>query len=182
MVKKEVIKAIADNNTKVSTLCEYLGTLRTEYTRTYQSAEAQGTHNFGEMYDLYVQIAELNNKLSSLVSNYVLNDETTANKNFECAHTLVVDIDKKNNHKGAFVAYFDLRISSPKGLQMEGLFFYSTSELSGYITKVYNDYLLTLDDVRKARTKREKLADRKARLLAQLEALEAEENAAEETK
>ena len=43
------------------------------------------------------------------------------------------------------------------------------------MTKLYNDYLATLENVRKERAKRESLADRRARLLAELAALEEEE-------
>ena len=123
MVKKSFIQSIADKNAKVNTLCEYLGTLRTECIRTYQSVDAANTHNFSEMHEIYTQISELSDKLNRLLSDYVLSDSTTRN-----------------------------------------------------VTRMYNEYLSTLDSVRKERGKREKLADRKARLLAELAALEEEES------
>lgn len=172
MVKKSFIQSIADKNAKVNTLCEYLGTLRTECIRTYQSVDAVNTHNFGEMHEIYTQISELNDKLNRLLSDYVLSDNTTCNQNYECARSLVLDVDKKGNHKGAFVEFMNGALEANSKYYL----FYSSSELSSYVTRMYNEYLSTLDSVRKERGKREKLADRKARLLAELAALEEEEN------
>lgn len=172
MVKKSFIQSIADKNAKVNTLCEYLGTLRTECIRTYQSVGAVNTHNFGAMHEIYTQISELSDKLNRLLSDYVLSDSTTRNKNYECARSLVLDVDKKGNHKGAFVEFINGALEANSKYYL----FYSNSELSGYVTRMYNEYLNTLDSVRKERGKREKLADRKARLLAELAALEEEEN------
>ena len=172
MVKKSFIQSIADKNAKVNTLCEYLGTLRTECTRTYQSVDAANTHNFGEMHEIYTQISELSDKLNRLLSDYVLSDSTTRNQNYECARSLVLDVDKKGNHKGAFVEFMNGALEANSKYYL----FYSSSELSGYVTRMYNESLSTLDSVRKERGKREKLADRKARLLAELAALEGEES------
>ena len=168
MIKKAFIQSIADENAKVVALCEYLGTLRTECIREYQKEDF--TEKYREMHSLYLEISELSENLDTLIKKNVLSDETTKNQNYESIRNLVVSVDKKNNHKNAFVAYFDKK---PK----ESLpFIYSVSECSGYVTKIYNEYLATLESVRKERGKREKLADRKARLLAELAALEQEEN------
>lgn len=170
MIKKSFIQSIADENAKVNTLCEYLGTLRTECMRTYQSAEAKGTHNFGKMHEIYTLISDLNKKLDGLVSSYILSNETTCNQNYESIRNLVLSVDNNGKHKGAFIAYFDR-------IEKDSLpFVYSVSECCGVVTKLYNSYLTSLDSVRNERGKREKLADRKARLLAELAALESEEN------
>ena len=170
MVKKSFIQSIADKSAKVNALCEYLGTLRTECVREYQKDDCQAT--FGDMHDLWVQLSELSGKLECKVQSYILSDSTTINQNYESVRNLVLAVDNNGKHKGAFIAYFDANVTDKGTLPL----FYSVSECSGYVTKLYNNYLATLEDVRKARTKRESLADRKARLLAELAAIEEEEN------
>ena len=168
MVKKSFIQSIADKNAKVNALCEYLGTLRTECIREYQKDDFDSKH--AEMHEIYLQISELSEKLDTLIKENVLSDTTTKNQNYESIRNLVMSVDKKGNHKNAFVLFFDTK-------PVESLpFIYSVSECSSYVTKIYNEYLSTLDNVRKERGKRERLADRKARLLAQLAELEKEEN------
>lgn len=169
MVKKSFVQSIADKSAKVNALCEYLGTLRTECVREYQKEDCAAT--FDKMHSLWVQISELSTKLESELQKYVLSDSTTINQNFESVRNLVLAVDNHGKHKGAFVAYFDAHATDKNELPL----FYSVSECSGYATKLYNNYLATLEDVRKTRTKRERLADRKARLLAQLAELEEEE-------
>ena len=170
MVKKSFIQSIADKSAKVNALCEYLGTLRTECVREYQKDDCSAT--FGDMHDLWVQLSELSGKLECKVQSYILSDSTTVNQNYESVGNLVLAVDNNGKHKGAFIAYFDEHATGKNGLPL----FYSVSECSGYVTKLYNNYLATLEDVRKARTKRESLADKKARLLAELAAIEEEEN------
>ena len=170
MVKKSFIQSIADKSAKVNALCEYLGTLRTECVREYQKEKRAAT--FDEMHDLWVQISELSGKLECKVQSYVLSDSTTINQNYESVRNLVLAVDNNGKHKGAFIAYFDSQVTDKKELPL----FYSVSECSGYVTKLYNNYLATLEEVRKTRTKRESLADRKARLLAEVAAIEEEEN------
>ena len=170
MVKKSFIQSIADKSAKVNALCEYLGTLRTECVREYQKEECAAT--FGKMHALWLQISELSAKLESDVQKFVLSDSTTINQNFESVRNLVLAVDNNGKHKGAFISYFDTQVTDKNELPL----FYSVSECSGYVTKLYNNYLATLESVRKERGKREKLADRKARLLAELAALEEEEN------
>ena len=170
MVKKSFIQSIADKSAKVNALCEYLGTLRTECVRKYQKEDCPAT--FGDMHDLWVQLSELSGKLECKVQSYILSDSTTINQNYESVRNLVLAVDNSGKHKGAFIAFFDSNVTDKKELPL----FYSVSECSGYVTKLYNNYLATLEDVRKARTKRESLADRKARLLAELAAIEEEEN------
>lgn len=169
MIKKSFIQSIADKSAKVSALCEYLGTLRTECVREYQKDEFTAT--FDKMHSLWVQISELSAKLESETQKYVLSDNTTLNQNYESVRNLVFAVDNNGKHKGAFIAYFDAHATDKNELPL----FYSVSECSGYVTKLYNNYLATLEDVRKTRTKRERLADKKARLLAQLAELEEEE-------
>ena len=170
MVKKSFIQSIADKSAKVNALCEYLGTLRTECVREYQKDDCPAT--FGEMHEMWVQLSELSGKLENELQKYVLSDSATTNKNFESVRNLVLAVDNNGKHKGAFISFFDSHVTDKKELPL----FYSVSECSGYVTKLYNNYLATLEDVRKARTKRESLADRKARLLAELAAIEEEEN------
>ena len=169
MVKKSFIQSIADKSAKVNALCEYLGTLRTECVREYQKDDCSAT--FGDMHDLWVQLSELSGKLECKVQKYILSDSTTINQNFESVRNLILAVDNNGKHKGAFISFFDSNVTDKKELPL----FYSVSECSGYVTKLYNNYLATLEDVRKARTKRESLADRKARLLAELAAIEEEE-------
>lgn len=169
MVKKGFIQSIADKSAKVNALCEYLGTLRTECVREYQKEERAAT--FEKMHSLWLQISELSEKLESDVQKYVLSDSTTINQNFESVRNLVLAVDNNGKHKGAFIAFFDTQVTDNKELPL----FYSVSECSGFVTKLYNNYLATLESVRKERGKREKLADRKARLLAEIAALEEEE-------
>lgn len=170
MVKKSFIQSIADKNAKVNALCEYLGTLRTECVREYQKEDCAAT--FDKMHEMWEQISELSTKLESETQKHVLSDSTTINQNFESVRNLVLSVDNNGRHKGAFVAYFDAHATDKNELPL----FYSVSECSGYVTKLYNNYLATLEDVRKTRTKRERLADRKARLLAEIAAIEEEEN------
>lgn len=170
MVKKGFIQSIADKNAKVNALCEYLGTLRTECVREYQKEECAAT--FEKMRSLWLQISELSAKLESDVQKYVLSDSTTINQNFESVRNLVLAVDNNGKHKNAFVAYFDNHIDDNKNKLP---LFYSVSECSGFVTKLYNNYLATLESVRKERGKRERLADRKARLLAAIAAIEEEE-------
>lgn len=170
MVKKSFIQSIADKSAKVNALCEYLGTLRTECIREYQKEDCAAT--YGKMHDMWVQLSDLSGKLENELQKYVLSDGTTINQNFESVRNLVLAVDNNGKHKGAFIAYFDTHTTDKNELPL----FYSVSECSGYVTKVYNNYLATLEDVRKARTKRERLADKKARLLAELAAIEEEEN------
>ena len=170
MVKKSFIQSIADKSAKVNALCEYLGTLRTECVREYQKDDCPAT--FGEMHEMWVQLSEISAKLENELQKYVLSDDATINKNFESDRNLILAVDNNGKHKGAFIAFFDSNVTDKKELPL----FYSVSECSGYVTKLYNNYLATLEDVRKARTKRESLADRKARLLAELAAIEEEEN------
>lgn len=169
MVKKSFIQSIADKSAKVNALCEYLGTLRIECMREYQKGDAD---KFKGMHSLWLQISELSAKLESDVQKYVLSDSTTINQNYESARNLVLAVDNNGKHKNAFVAYFDEHIDDKKNKLP---LFYSVSECSGYVTKLYNDYLATLESVREERAKRERLADRKARLLAEIAALEEEE-------
>mgnify|MGYP007027806277 CR=1 FL=1 len=169
MVKKSFIQSIADKSAKVNALCEYLGTLRTECMREYQKEDCAATYN--KMHDMWQQISVLSAKLENELQKYVLSDNTTLNQNFESVRNLVLAVDNNGKHKGAFIAYFDAHATDKNELPL----FYSVSECSGYVTKLYNNYLATLEDVRKTRTKRERLADRKARLLAQLAELEEEE-------
>ena len=167
MIKKSFIQSIADKNAKVNALCEYLGTLRTEWIRNYQIGEC--TKEYSEMHEIYMQVSELNAKLDTLIKENVLSDETTKNQNYESIRNLVVSVDNKGGHKGAFVSFFDNKPISCLP------FVYSVSECCGYVTKLYNEYLSTLESVRKERCKRERLADKKARLLAELAALEESE-------
>lgn len=169
MVKKSFIQSIADENARVTALCEYLGTLRIECIREYQKEVVSS--EFSKMHSLWLQISELSNKLENEVQKYVLSDNTAINQNYESVRRLVLDIDNKGKHKNAFIAYFDTQVTEKKDIPL----FYSVSECSGYVTKLYNNYLSTLDSVRKERGKRERLADKKARLLAELAALEEEE-------
>lgn len=169
MVKKSFVQSIADKSAKVNALCEYLGTLRTECVREYQKEKHSAT--FDEMHEMWVQLSELSGKLERKVQKYLLSDSATINKNFESVRNLILAVDNNGKHKGAFIAYFDSHITDKNDLPL----FYSVSECSGYVTKLYNDYLATLENVRKTRTKRERLADRRARLLAELAALEEEE-------
>lgn len=170
MVKKSFIQSIADKNAKVNALCEYLGTLRTECVRGYQKEECAAT--FDKMHEMWEQISELSVKLESETQKHVLSDSTTINQNFESVRNLVLAVDNNGKHKGAFIAYFDAHVTDKNELPL----FYSVSECSGYVTKLYNNYLSTLESVRKERGKRERLADRKARLLAEIAAIEEEEN------
>ena len=170
MVKKSFIQSIADKSAKVNALCEYLGTLRTECVREYQKDDCPET--FCKMHEMWVQLSEISGKLENELQKYILSDSTTINQNYESVRNLVLAVDNNGKHKGAFIAFFDSHVTDKKELPL----FYSVSECSGYVTKLYNDYLATLEDVRKARTKRESLADRKARLLAELAAIEEEEN------
>lgn len=171
MIKKSFIQSIADKNAKVNALCEYLGTLRTECIRNYQNEEY--TQQYAEMHEIYMQISELNEKLNTLIKENVLSDETTKNQNYESVRNLVVSVDNNGKHKGAFVSFFETK-------RIELIpFVYSVSECSGYVTKLYNEYLSTLESVRKERGKRERLADKKARLLAELAALEESEKESE---
>lgn len=168
MVKKSFIQSIADENAKVNALCEYLGTLRTECIRNYQNEEC--AQQYSKMHEIYMQVSELNEELNTLIKENVLSDETTKNQNYESVRNLVISVDNKGKHKGAFVSFFETK-------RIEWIpFVYSVSECCGYVTKLYNEYLSTLESVRKERGKRERLADRKARLLAQLAELEKEEN------
>lgn len=167
MIKKSFIQSIADKNAKVIALCEYLGTLRTECIREYQREDYDSKH--AEMHEIYLQVSELNEKLDTLIKENVLSDETTKNQNYESIRNLVTSVDNNGKHKGAFVSFFDKRPIPCLP------FVYSVSECCGYVTKLYNNYLETLDSVRKERTKRERLADKKARLLAELAALEESE-------
>ena len=167
MIKKSFIQSIADKNAKVIALCEYLGTLRTECIREYQREDFDSKHS--EMHEIYLQVSELNEKLDALIKENVLSDGTTKNQNYESIRNLVVSVDNKGNHKGAFVSFFDNKPISCLP------FVYSVSECCGYVTKLYNEYLSTLESVRKERCKRERLADKKARLLAELAALEESE-------
>ena len=169
MVKKSFVQSIADKSAKVNALCEYLGTLRTECVREYQKEKRES--KFDKMHSLWVQLSELSGKLENEIQKYVLSDNTTINQNFESVRNLVLAVDNNGKHKGAFIAYFDTHTTDKKGLPL----FYSVSECSGYVTKLYNNYLSTLEEVRKTRTKRERLADRRARLLAELAALKEEE-------
>ena len=169
MVKKSFIQSIADKSAKVNALCEYLGTLRTECVRDYQKDDCSAT--FGEMHEMWVQLSELSGKLENELQKYILSDSTTINQNYESVRNLVLAVDNNGKHKGAFIAYFDAHITDKGTLPL----FYSVSECSGYVTKLYNDYISTLESVRKERAKRESLADRRARLLAELAALEEEE-------
>lgn len=170
MVKKSFIQSIADKSAKVNALCEYLGTLRTECVREYQKEDCTAT--FSKMHEMWVQLSELSAKLEDELQKYVLSDNTTINQNFESVRNLILAVDNNGKHKGAFIAYFDEHATDKNDLPL----FYSVSECSGYVTKLYNDYLATLENVRKIRTKRERLADKKARLLAELAALEEEES------
>lgn len=170
MVKKLFIQSIADKSAKVNALCEYLGTLRTECVREYQKEECTPTLN--KMHDMWVQLSVLSTKLENELQKYVLSDNTTINQNFESVRNLVLAVDNNGKHKGAFIAYFDAHATDKNELPL----FYSVSECSRYVTKLYNNYLLTLESVRKERGKRERLADRKARLLAEIAAIEEEEN------
>ena len=169
MVKKSFIQSIADKSAKVNALCEYLGTLRTECVREYQKEKHAAT--FGKMHEMWIQLSEISANLENELQKYVLSDSSTTNKNFESVRNLVLAVDNNGKHKGAFIAYFDSHVTDKKELPL----FYSVSECSGYVTKLYNDYLSTLESVRKERAKRESLADRRARLLAELAALEEEE-------
>ena len=169
MVKKSFIQSIADKSAKVNALCEYLGTLRTECVREYQKEKHSET--FDKMHEMWVQLSEISANLENELQKYVLSDNSTINKNYESVRNLVLSVDNNGKHKGAFIAYSDAHITDKGTLPL----FYSVSECSGYVTKLYNNYLATLEDVRKARTKRESLADRKARLLAELAAIKEEE-------
>lgn len=173
MIKKSFIQSIADKNAKVNALCEYLGTLRTECIRNYQTEEC--ANSYSEMHEIYMQVSELSAKLDTLIKESVLSDETTKNQNYESIRNLVVSVDNNGKHKGAFIAYFNAHATDKNELPL----FYSVSECSGHVTKLYNNYLATLEDLRKTRTKRERLADRKARLLAELAALEESEKESE---
>ena len=170
MVKKSFIQSIADKSAKVNALCEYLGTLRTECVREYQKDKHAAT--FDKMHEMWIQLSEISANLENELQKYVLSDDSTINKNFESVRNLILAVDNNGKHKGAFIAFFDSHVTDKKELPL----FYSVSESSGYVTKLYNNYLATLEDVRKARTKRESLADRKARILAERAAIEEEEN------
>lgn len=174
MIKKSFIQSIADKNAKVNALCEYLGTLRTECIRNYQIEEC--TKEYSEMHEIYIQVSELSKKLDTLIKENVLSDETTKNQNYESIRNLIIAVDNKGNHKGAFIAFFDSHVITYNN---DLPLFYSVSECSGYVTKLYNNYLDTLESVRKERGKRERLADKKARLLAELAALEESEKESE---
>ena len=169
MVKKSFIQSIADKSERVNALCEYLGTLRTECVREYQKEKHSAT--FDKMHEMWVQLSEISANLENELQKYVLSDSATTNKNFESVRNLILAVDNNGKHKGAFIAFFDSNVTDKKELPL----FYSVSECSGYVTKLYNDYLSTLESVRKERAKRESLADRRARLLAELAALEEEE-------
>ena len=140
MIKKSFIQSIAEKNARVNALCEYLGTLRTECIRNYQTEEC--SKEYSEMHEIYIKVSVLSKKLDTLIKENVLSDETTKNQNYESIRNLVVSVDKKGNHKGAFVSFFDnLPISCLP-------FVYSVSECCGYVTKLYNEYLSTLESAK----------------------------------
>lgn len=168
-MKKQTILETLENNPKVSTLCQILCTDRTQVIREYQKDSVSS--DYREMHALYLVEAEAHGKLENALNAYLLKLGNNKALNFDALRQAVKAFAEEHKVSG-FLAYFDGKYTAEDITET----FYSVSVLATKLGGIYVDYLKTKETAANIRKGRERLADRKARLLAELAKIEEEEN------
>ena len=168
-MKKQTILETLEKSPKVSTLCEYLGTERIEVIREYQKDSV--SREYGGMHDLYKAVVEAQNALDAQLNAYLLKLGNNKALNFDALRQAVKTFAEEHKVSG-FLAYFDGKYTADGITET----FYSVSVLATKVGGIYADYLKTKETAATIRKGRERLADRKARLLAELAKIEEQEN------
>ena len=168
-MKKQTILETLEKSPKVSTLCEYLGTERTEVIREYQKSLVSG--DYCELHGLYLDVVESQGKLDSALNAYLLKLGNNKALNFDALRQAVKAFAGAHKVSG-FLAYFDENFTAEDITET----FYSVSVLATKVGGLYTRYMDRKNKAANIRKGRERLADRKARLLAELAKIEEEEN------
>lgn len=168
-MKKQTILETLEKSPKVSTLCEYLCTERTEVIREYQKDSVSG--DYCVLHDLYKAVVEAQNALDIQLNAYLLKLGNNKALNFDALRQSVKTFAEEHKVSG-FLAYFDENFTAEDITET----FYSVSVVATKVGGIYADYLKTKEKAANIRKGRERLADRKARLLAELAKIEEEEN------
>ena len=168
-MKKQTILETLENNPKVSTLCQIIGTDRTQVIREYQKDSASGDYRV--LHNLYKAVVEAQNALDIQLNAYLLKLGNNRALNFDALRQAVKAFAEEHKVSG-FLAYFDENFTAKDITET----FYSVSVLATKLGGIYVDYLKTKETAANIRKGRERLADRKARLLAELAKIEEEEN------
>ena len=168
-MKKETITATLESAKGIVARCEYLGTERTGIIREYQKDSVSG--DYKNMHGLYLAVVEAQNQLESALNAYLLKLGNNRTLNFDALRQAVKVFSKEYKASG-FLAYFDERYTANSISDV----YFSVSVLATKVGGIYTDYLKTKEDAINVRKGRERLADRKARLLAELAKIEEEEN------
>jgi hypothetical protein len=168
-MKKETIVTTLESAKGVVARCEYLGTERTEIIREYQKDLVSG--DYKNMRDLYLAVVEAQTALESALNAYLLKLGNNRVLNFDALRQAVKAFAEEHKANG-FLAYFDERYTAESISDV----YFSISVLATKIGGLYTDYMKTKEDAANVRKGRERLADRKARLLAELAKIEEEES------
>ena len=168
-MKKQTILETLEKSPKVSTLCEYLGTERTEVIREYQKPLVSG--DYSELRGLYLDVTEAQGKLENALNAYLLKLGNNRALNFYALRQAVKTFAEEHKASG-LLAYLDGKYTAESISEI----FYSVSVVATKVGGIYADYLKTKEKAANIRKGRERLADRKARLLAELAKIEEEEN------
>lgn len=168
-MKKQTILETLENNPKVSTLCQIIGTDRTGVIREYQKDSV--SREYRSMHDLHLKVVEAQNALEIQVNAYLLKLGNNRALNFDALRQAVKAFAEEHKVSG-FLAYFDGKYTAESISEI----LYSVSVVATKVGGIYADYLKTKENAANIRKGRERLADRKARLLAELAKIEEEEN------
>ena len=168
-MKKQTILETLENNPKVSTLCQIIGADRTQVIREYQKDSVSS--DYREMHDLHLVVAEAQGKLENALNAYLLKLGNNRALNFDALRQAVKAFAEEHKASG-LLAYFDGKYTAESISEI----FYSVSVVATKVGGIYADYLKTKEKAANIRKGRERLADRKARLLAELAKIEEEEN------
>lgn len=168
-MKKEVITATLESAKGVVARVEYLGTERTEIIREYQKDSVSS--EYANMHGLYLAVVDAQTALESALNAYLLKLGNNKALNFDALRQSIKAFADKHNCSG-LVTYFDGRYSADSITDV----YFSISVLASKVSGIYTDYMKTKEESANIRKGRERLADRKARLLAELAKIETEEN------
>lgn len=167
-MKKEVISAAISGSARIETICALMNIERTEVLRETQKETPMS--DYRELHSQWVELKRVESSYMEGVKKYVLSTGNNSALNAEVLRLAVKQFAEKHNCKN-FVEWFDDHITSKDKLPV----FYSESVLATFVMNLFADYQRFSGEIAAARKKRESNADRRARLLAELAALDKEE-------
>ncbi len=167
MKKQDVLNVLCGNK-RVAARCELQGIERTEIIREYQKEDASGYYT--SMHNLYLSVVEAQKELDAALNSYFLAIGNNRALNFEALRNGVKAFADSYNCK-AFLSWFDSTYTANDFNEL----LYSVSVLASKVCELYKRWSVLNTAATNEKNKRISAAERKARLLAELSALEEEE-------